>query len=242
MPDDNFKFLVIGAGRGGTSLLAGLLDFHDRLEVGFERFSEAYLMGASLATSRPAIFDDRVRAFLDSCRDEALRFPDSIYGNKITTEQVFGLEDHNAANPDATIDVLDRFFNEFMNGRKIVFVLRDGRTCVRSKMARTGQSLELACERWKYSVKVYRFLSARDHDTLCIRFEDLLLCPKQTLADVCALLGVPYQESMLQGTANAKMPLDYRQRELDLSKLELSDIPPGCVERIRGELELCGYL
>jgi hypothetical protein len=242
MPDDNFKFLVIGAGRGGTSLLAGLLDFHDRVEVGFERFSEAYLMGASLATSGPAIFDDRARAFLDSCRDEARRFPDSIYGNKITTEQLFGLEDHNAANPDAKIDVLDRFFNELMNGRKIVFVLRDGRTCVRSKMARTGQSLELACERWKYSVKVYRFLRARDRDTLCIRFEDLLLRPKQTLADACALLGVPYQESMLQGTADAKMLLDYRQRELNLSKLELSDIPTGCVERIRDELELCGYL
>jgi hypothetical protein len=146
MPDDNFEFLVIGAGRSGTSLLAGLLDFHDRLEVGFEQFSEGYLMGAALATSGPAIFDDRVRAFLDSCRDEARRYPGRIYGNKITTEQLFGLEDHNTANPDAKIDVFDRFFNHFMKGRKIVFVLRDGRTCVRSKVARTGQSVELACD------------------------------------------------------------------------------------------------
>jgi hypothetical protein len=242
MPDDNFEFLVIGAGRGGTSLLAGLLDFHDRLEVGFEQFSEGYLMGAALATSGPAIFDDRVRAFLDSCRDEARRYPDRIYGNKITTEQLFGLEDHNAANPDAKIDVLDRFFNHFMKGRKIVFVLRDGRTCVRSKVARTGQSVELACERWKYSVEVYRFLRARDHDTLCVRFEDLLLHPEQALADVCAVLGVPYQESMLRGTGNAKMRLDYRQQQLDASKLELIDVPAGCIERISDELKLCGYI
>ena len=49
MSADNFEFLVIGAGRGGTSLLAGLLDFHDQLDVGFEQYSEACLAGTAFA-------------------------------------------------------------------------------------------------------------------------------------------------------------------------------------------------
>ena len=42
----SFEFLVIGAGRSGTSLLAGLLDSHSRLELGFEQDSEAILLAA----------------------------------------------------------------------------------------------------------------------------------------------------------------------------------------------------
>ena len=117
MAADNFEFLVIGAGRGGTSLLAGLLDFHDQLDVGFEQYSEAYLAGTALADVKgPDIFETRVLAFLRSCQEEATRVPDQRYGNKITTEHLFGLEDHNVANPDAKTDVLDMFFNRHMRG------------------------------------------------------------------------------------------------------------------------------
>jgi len=37
-----------------------------------------------------------------------------------------------------------------------VFILRDGRTRVRSKVSRTGQSFELACERWPRSAPTAR--------------------------------------------------------------------------------------
>ncbi len=242
MPDDNFGFLVIGAGRGGTSVLAASLDAHDALEVGFEQFSEGYLMGKALATAARGMFDQRALAFVRACRDEAARFPAVSWGNKITTEQVFGLEDHNVANPDAPVAVLDRFFNHHLRGVKIVFVLRDGRTCVRSKVARTGQSLELACERWKYSVKVYRFLESRHDNRICVRFEDLLRDPERTLTAICTFLGVAYQPAMLAGTRSEKMRPDYRQPQLDTSKLALFDVPPGCLERIGDDLRLCGYL
>ena len=241
MAADNFGFLVIGAGRGGTSLLAGLLDCHERLEVGFEMFSEGYLAGVALPAAGPDLFEARAGAFVRACVEEAARHPDRIFGNKITTEQLLGLEDHNVANPGAPVDVLDAFFNRQMKGRKIVFILRDGRTCVRSKVARTGQSVEQACARWKYSAEVYRFLSSRHENNVRIRFEDLVLRPEPTLAGVCAFLGVPYQASMLQGTRNSKLRPEYRREQFDDSKLALDDIPPGCIDRIRDDLERCGY-
>jgi hypothetical protein len=86
MGADNFEFLVVGAGRGGTSLLAGLLDFHDQLDVGFEQYSEAYLAGTALAAVKSSdIFETRVLAFLRGCQEEAARVPDQRYGNKITS-------------------------------------------------------------------------------------------------------------------------------------------------------------
>ena len=92
----SFHFLVIGAGRGGTSLLAGLLDQHPRLEVGFEKFSVKYLMGRSLRLRafgrRQRLLADRTGAFRRACLAESQRFPGLLWGNKITTEQLYGLE------------------------------------------------------------------------------------------------------------------------------------------------------
>lgn len=235
-------FIIIGAGRGGTSLVAGLLDAHDKLEVSFEKFSKDYLVGKNILTQDTTLFHERVTAFLAACHTESMRFPDKIYGNKITTEQLFGLEDHNLKNSDSKLNVLETFFNVYLKDIKVVFVLRDGRTCVRSKVSRTGQSVELACERWEYSVKVFKFLQFHHHNNICIRFEDLLAHPKEILNDICNFLKIPYQESMLSGTCSTKMLPDYRHNLLDISKSDLTDIPAGCIERIYDELKFCGYL
>lgn len=242
MPENNFKFLVVGAGRGGTSLIAGLLDAHRSLEVGLELFSVSCLMGKDENLHGSNLFDERVTAFISACRLEAERYPGLAWGNKITTEQIFGLEDHNASNPAASIDVLDAFFNEYLKGIKIVFILRDGRTCANSKVQRTGQSFETACERWKYSVEIYKFLNTRHSNNLCIRFEDLLHTPQSTLGKVCDFLDIPYQETMLQGTSNTKMLPEYQQKTIDPSKTASVVIPEACLQSMSEDLKFCGYL
>jgi hypothetical protein len=239
---NNFGFLILGAGRGGTSLLAGLLDQHSQLEVGFEKFSIEFLMGQKIYALRSQIFDERVRAFLTHCQQEAIKYPTKIWGNKITTEQLFGLEDTNIANPEAKIDILDRFFNGYLSDIKIIFILRDGRTCVKSKVSRTGISLEAACERWKFSVKVYRFLKNNHHNNICIKFEDLLTQPSEILKSICNFLTILYEDSMLKGTLCYKMLPEYRQTGFDLSKLELHYIPQGCDQLIYEELKFCHYV
>lgn len=248
-PDSPFHFLVVGAGRGGTSLLMGLLDSHSMLEVGFEMFSIDYLTGRRKA--RPSFFKparkdrllhDRVDSFRRACSEEAKKFPDRLWGNKITTEQIYGLEDHNRLNPDAKVDVLDYFFREGLSGVKVVFILRDGRTCVRSKVNRTGQLVELACARWKFSVEVYRYLRERHPDHATLRFEDLLQEPVGVLTEICDFLGVPFEQGMVKGTRNPKIPPQYRQDSFVKTKLALGGEEEKWHPLIAEELRYCGYL
>jgi Sulfotransferase family len=236
-------FLVVGAGRGGTSLLAALLDAHPHLEVGFEHRSVATLMGAEVPERGPGLLDARIDAFLAAGRAEAARFPGRRWGNKVTTEQIRGLEDHNLENPSLpSVDVLDRLLNERLAGVPVVFLLRDGRTCVRSKVARTGQSVSEACERWKYCVEVWRFLRERHLRNVRVRFEDLLGSPRKTLELVCDFLDLPWFDGLLDGTRSGKMLPECRRDGVDATRAELRGVPAEAEELLRAELAECGYL
>lgn len=236
-------FLIVGAGRGGTSLLAGLLDAHPGLEVGFEHRSVATLMGHDVRERGPGMFDARVAAFLAAGRAEAARYPGRLWGNKITTEQILGLEDRNLAHPELPpIDVLDRFFNDALAGVPVVFLLRDGRTCVRSKVKRTGQSVAQACERWRYSVDVWRFFRDGHDRNLTIRFEELVRQPRGTMETVCDFLGISWSDDMLTGTRSAKMLPEYRRDGVDEGPTGLDEVPREVEETLGDELAECGYL
>jgi len=238
-----FGFLLIGAGRGGASLLAGLLDSHPLLEVGFELYAIERLMGRGMPAGRPAArcIDDRTKTFRTVCEQTAAAFPHTFWGNKITTEQLYGLEDHNRLNPQRPVPVFDYFFNTAMAGIRTVFILRDDRACVKSKVSRTGQSWELACDRWLYSVDVYEYLAARPDAALTLKFEQLLTEPEPTLRTVCAFLGVPYDPRMLDGTDSGKMIPEYRHGKLDAAKAVAPQIDGPWLEKIRPGLDRCGY-
>jgi len=242
VPESNFGFLILGAGRGGTSLLAGMLDCHDRLEVGFEQFSVATLGGKELRSPKHEIFRHRVSRFLSACEREAERHGDVLWGNKITTEQVHHLEEHNLANPQARVDVLETLFNQYLKHVKVVFILRDGRACVESKVRRTGQPMAEAVWRWRYSVQCHRFFSERHANNFRLRFEDLLGDPRRTLTGVCDFLKIPFQESMLDGARNQKMPAEYRSDALDPSKARIPRLPDECLALMAEDLRYGGYL
>ena len=176
------------------------------------------------------------------CRRCAAQSAAPCWGNKITTEQVYGLAEHNIANPADPVEVLPYFFERALAGIKIVFILRDGRTCVRSKMNRTGQSLDTACSRWRQSVDVLRYLRESHDNNVCVRFEDLLTDPQPALETITSFLGVAFEPGMLAGTQSRKMLPEYRSGGLDPSKTDLDGVPEGCVERIEHDLRYCGYL
>ena len=240
--NDKFKFLIVGAGRGGTSLLAGLLDYHPGLEVGFELYASAYLMGNKLPYSGPKLLQKRAKTFADACKLHSKNHSQAPWGNKITTEQIYALDTDVRSQVNGDVDVLDTLFNKYLKKRKVVFILRDGRACINSKVKRTGQPLELACERWQYSVECYRFFQTRHAYNVCIKFEDLLLEPRKTLTRVCDFLDIPYTDDMLKGTGNEKMLTDYQSDKLDTSKIKPAELPASCMEQIEDDLKYCGYL
>lgn len=243
---NNFKFLIMGPGRGGTSLLTGLLDNHSILEVGFELFTAKCLMGQSFISKlfhrKNKLIYDRLRAFRKACIKESRKFPGKIWGNKVTTEQLYGLEDHNIANPNSKVNIINIFFRESVPDIKIIFIIRDGRTCIRSKIARTGQPLELACSRWKFAVEAYRYLKEVHSNNIIVRFEDLIENPRVVLVEICAFLGISFEEKMLEGTENRKIPQEYRNKTFDKTKISLDNIPEECYPFIADELKYCGYL
>jgi len=86
----NFDFLIVGAGRGGTSLLTGVLDSHPNVVVSFEKFAIDCLMRLGLQMPageiKPTLAQTRSAEFRDQCEREARKQTGKKWGNKITTE------------------------------------------------------------------------------------------------------------------------------------------------------------
>jgi hypothetical protein len=240
-PDSRFRFLIVGSGRSGTSLLAGMLGAHSAIDMGFEVGGVDYLRGRALATEHPNVFNHRAGGFLSACEREAAASAAPIWGNKVTTEQLSGLNKHNLyAQPP--LDVLDAFFNGMLAGLPLIHLLRDGRACVASKLRRTPQSLEQACDSWKYAVTVYQFLQKRP-DTLFLRFEELLADPRRELQRVLDVLGLAFEARMVssEGTMSPTIPPVYRREGIDPARAAVDARHP-CVPLIAEQLAACDYL
>lgn len=236
-------FFVVGAGRGGTSLFASLLATHPRVAMGFEFECTDALMGEDLRLRDPArLLDERLAAFADRCGRQAGREAGMLWGNKITTEHLRALEDHNLQNPSDPRDGVAAFVDRFERAR-FLFVLRDGRACVRSKVQRTGIGVDDACERWRYSVAVLRQLEAEVGDRLLtVRFEDLVTAPEATMARACAFLGLEMEVDLAAGTRGKGMRADYRRDGVDASAAAAGAVPDGVEEALRADLVATGYL
>ena len=198
-------FLLIGAGRGGTSLLASMLDYHPKLQVGFERFAFDYLLGEELGGARKNDLNYRLETFDKSCREEA-GISKNWWGNKITTEQILALEGCTNIPLNGSIS---EFITKVIRTRKVVFIVRDGRHCIFSKMKRTNQNYETALMRWKYSIKVLNELSKQGVNLHLCRYEDLLQSPEVELSKVVEFLGFRFDSNMLRGPSNTMMPEMY---------------------------------
>lgn len=243
LPEDTrFQFLLVGAGRSGTSLLTALLDQHSQLAVGFEVGSIAYLRGRELEDEPQRLFAQRTGAFVDACLQAAAASDAALWGNKVTTEQLAGLNKHNLYHVPP-LNILQAFFNEALAGVRVIYLLRDGRACIQSKLSRTQQSLEQACESWRYAVEVYEFLQSRP-DTLFLRFEKLVANPEGELARVLDFLGLDFEPSIVsaKSTMHPGMPSAYRRQGIDPARGIDVDADHPCVPLIRDALQRAGYL
>lgn len=245
-------FIILGAGRGGTSLLAGILDHHSEIDVGFEMFVDEYFLNEDVGSGDSVVMTGipqpvllphaRVDGFWTACRMESRKYPGKVWGNKITSEHLMHLELFAKERGYSGESVMDNFLRSGTADSRIIFIMRDGRSCVRSKVERTGQSYEIACSKWNYMVDTFKFIKARHPLTLSIKFEELLLNPDGVLRGICNFLNVPFEPAMVEGTMSEKMLPEYRRPNLDVSRAAVQNIPGQFAQLIDENLKYCGYI
>ncbi len=231
-----FKIVVLGAGRGGTSLIASLLDAHPKLEIALEAHAEKYLV--SPARGPDALEEEKgLNLFVKACQKDAAQSHFSVWGNKITTEQLGFLEKGSSADVSKNL-----VYQQLLKKRKVIFITRDGRACIPSKMRRTDCDFETALNYWKHSVNYLRFLRRQKNlELFTLKFEDLLSQPQSELKRVCDFLNIDYHPEMLSGTASNRIHKDYRQAEINPEKAQLKPEDLALGERIADDLTYLGY-
>jgi len=220
-------FFIIGAKRGGTSLLACCLEYHPETHVVLEQFNEIAAKDAKL--------------FAENCIEEENKYPKKIWGNKILTDWPLppkrwgGYEN-------------DLLFKELLPEAKILFIIRDGRTCVRSKVKNDGRynvDFERACKLWlDINVPLYVFFKTSHKNNIIVRFEELILEPEKKLTEICEFLNIDYSPEMLKGPSNPFMPKGYRKKSkgtFDKTAISLEGIPTEYEDKLREGLKICEY-
>lgn len=244
-----FNLLVLGAGRGGTSLVGSLLDSHPQLTVALEEGAREYLLGA-----RPESRGDkerRLKNFQKACRKAARRAPTRHWGNKVTTEQLDQLypADWGTLWSPGSPLLAEQPFTSFhaevgralLLSLRVVYVSRDGRSCIYSKQQRSPTSYQQALYRWKAAFPWWHWLREAHPRWHWLRYEDLLREPEASLQSLCDFLELPYHPAMLKGAGSNRIHEDYRQPRLDPTKAQFPPEAEAFQADIAEELRMWGY-
>ncbi len=235
--DDAHPYLlVLGSSRSGTSLVTAMLDAHPGLTMASELFRDEILLGRSPEWERRPR-GDRLPGFVAALTAEARRHDGVIWGNKITTEVLFvGAAEARLPRADAIASLLDR-----LPRTPLVYVVRDGRAVVASKMRRGGDNLDKACRHWVLGIDIWQALTAARWPMITVRFEEFVREPATTAARLCEQLGVEMHESMLAATSSPLLLDEYRRPTFDAAAAEPGDIGRAGIRAIHDGLRRAGY-
>jgi hypothetical protein len=221
----------------------GCLDAHPELSVDNEFGASQYLLGRAFK-GRPDLchIDNMIDSFFQVCRSESATNTKRFWGKKITTEQSQGLNKHNRFHSDNYIDPVDHFFNVRCKGVKVIFIVRNGKNCIKSKMTRTDAGAEVSAKLWIYGVDVYRQLRETKRELHQVKYENLVNSPEETLMQVCQFIGVPYSGDMLAGTNNPKIIPAYRREGFDVAAANGEVLlDPEIISLIEKDMAYLGY-
>lgn len=208
---------IVGSPRSGTTLLRFMLDAHPELaippETGFltlgpklkgrgdklrERFFQEVVnhpksspnwpdfeipeetFRAALAEINPFTVSEGYRAFY---RLYAARFGKARWGDKTP---LYCME----------LNLIRRLLPE----ARFVHIIRDGRDAalsLRKMWFSPGWEIETQAAYWRTNVLAARRAGLGRADYIEVRYEDLILKPRETLERVCAHAGLAYDEAML---------------------------------------------
>jgi hypothetical protein len=229
--------VVIGGASGsGTTLLATILNRHSRLLCGPELscFDKAALYDLDWAACRRLLRRDVQRRFeIEDVRWKRRTFArlnqtgvrradlaamaagagsfrewlDAFAERYLTIERKARWLEKTPTN----VFCARRFLDLYPDGR-FIQIVRDGRDCIISQMAR-GRSLFFSS--WIWLCAVSAGYALREHPRcLTLRYEDLVTSPGEAVRAVCLFMGEPFEAGMLEpgASANRRTHTSWRSR------------------------------
>ena len=163
--------LILGAPRSGTTLLAAMIGCHD--DIGL--LVESKRMAFTEIAGKPVV------------------------GNKLCVPNQIEFE----ANWDRRVSrfskaPLEKYLT--LPNFKLVLIVRQINSVTSSIVKRAGKPNETAALYWRRGIEIMHELKQRlAQDAVVIAFEDMLANPERHMRRVTDLLGLPYQEKMLEG-------------------------------------------
>jgi len=231
MAENLNPLLVVGPGRAGTSLLMACLGGHPRITARYEYRAMEILTGSAA---------DRFIRFRAACEEDGARHPGTIWANKITTEQIAGPTPGGRLESLA-VDAAEELVAA-MPEYRIVFIIRDGRSCIASKQRRGHVPLAAGALRWCDGAHVLYRLRDLGALTALVRYEELVRSPQVALPALCRSLGIDFYESMLRQTDSEALAPEYRNPTFIAEKATIPPLPDDIVAIIEPELRRLGYL
>ena len=183
------RFMLIGNGGGGTSLLRGLLNAHSQMEVLFEENKSGRI-------KTPEEEIEHWKALAKKAESNGL-----IWANKVPIEQFVsrGWTDENV------LALAEQF--------KMVWLIR------RFSKYWKGRAEGVYRKNWEWNQSLYWQIREKHPERIIqVSFEDLLLRTASELRRICNFLDVKYEANMLKGTTDTGLG-SYNQATINREKV-----------------------
>ena len=231
-----FQFIILGAGRGGTSLLTALLHQHPHIECGMELFAYDVLVQGQKQFWEKDNSQVRLQRFFKACERYAQQSPKDILGNKITTEQLRHATRVSQWN-------FEKLFTSFPPSLKIIFITRDARSHVPSKMKRGEKTLEEAISLWNYTAEMQFYLSIHyPNKTHTLAYEHLLEHTQASMEGICSFLDIPFHPSVLSLRSTEHLPEIYSDQKDIHSPKPIVEPQPEWLHQVKEQMQRLGYI
>ena len=223
------KYLILGASRGGTTILAAALGAHPHVAIldedmfgSFVKIIGGKTPGVKLCVPNQIELNKRWHFFYKLwVLSGFLR--KSLLMNKV---------------PRSPLSIRD--YDRYGSIRHVC-ILRHPAGVIPAIMNREGRSQEVAAYRWRRCVEVFKELDDNpNYSPVFVSFEKLVMQPADTLRGLCSQLGIVFDQEMLSAPSRNTR---YTGTGFDSTKADYEDkqtiwesLPPP-VREIYNELE-----
>lgn len=258
--NDSSPFFIIGAQRSGTTLLRLMLNAHSKIAIPeeggfwkpmlrqFKRYPQKTMGGRELEGYLHYIREDP--QFKLWGVDPAPLFESIIKDLHLTlSELIDRTYRYYAASKGKAIwgDKTPSFFrmipmlNTHFPTARFIHIIRDGRDLFLSwrRMEQNKKNTSIVALEWAFKVKKAQeaLKEIGQGRSMSIRYEDLVSSPEATLRDVCAFLGLEYEQNILSYWKTSDQFIGSHHSDLIFKPVSTSSVGKWKLKMTRAEVD-----